>query len=231
MGTSSARRAPRTASWRAAKAAATRYMSPEGGTPAAAQEMISLYLTALEETRAGCGEDLLADFIRTRKAAQELGAYLLEGAGSGSERASPRPHWQPEDGSLEGAVVRTAVAAALRSGIVPTASASPEEAARQVGRFLATVLHYRLLLDLGEPLEAAAPGGRTFRQRLALPRDMITTAAAAAVAAAGPPPPGSWRGLAGWQWLTRVLTALWQELRSGPPPGGGATIIPDPLKK
>jgi hypothetical protein len=47
MGTSSARRGPTSALWRAAKGAATRYLSPEGGGSVTAQEVVAQYLAAL----------------------------------------------------------------------------------------------------------------------------------------------------------------------------------------
>ena len=50
MGTSSARRGPTTALWRAAKGAATRYLSPEAGGEVSAREVVARYLAALEET-------------------------------------------------------------------------------------------------------------------------------------------------------------------------------------
>ena len=47
MGTSSARRAPTTRRWRLAKAAATRYLSPESGGAVDAREVAARYVAAL----------------------------------------------------------------------------------------------------------------------------------------------------------------------------------------
>ena len=50
MGTSSARRGPTTGLWRAAKGAATRYLSPAAGGEVSAREVAARYLAALAET-------------------------------------------------------------------------------------------------------------------------------------------------------------------------------------
>ena len=57
MGTSSARRGPTTGLWRAAKGAATRYLSPAAAGEVSAREVVARYLAALEETP-GQGEAL-----------------------------------------------------------------------------------------------------------------------------------------------------------------------------
>src|SRR4030042_201508 len=76
MGTSSARRGPTTGLWRAAKGAATRYLSPGAGGEVNAREVAARYLAALAETP-GQGEALAA-FRFTRKVGQDLGALGLE---------------------------------------------------------------------------------------------------------------------------------------------------------
>ena len=76
MGTSSARRGPTTGLWRAAKGAATRYLSPGAGGEVSAREVAARYLAALAETP-GQGEALAA-FRFTRKAGQDLGALGQE---------------------------------------------------------------------------------------------------------------------------------------------------------
>ena len=89
MGTSSARRGPTTGLWRAAKGAATRYLSPGAGGEVSAREVVARYLAALEETP-GQGEALAA-FRFTRKAAQDLGAFWQEVAARGWEAALAGP--------------------------------------------------------------------------------------------------------------------------------------------
>ena len=127
MGTSSARRGPTTALWRAAKGSATRYLSPAAGGEVSAREVVSRYLAALAETP-GQGEALAA-FRVTRKVAQELGALgeeaaargwdaALAGRGLASLAGGPPELLAPgvagvlagSGGGLEEAVVRTALA-------------------------------------------------------------------------------------------------------------------------
>jgi hypothetical protein len=129
MGTSTARRGPGTAVWRLAKAAATRYLSPEGGAPMEAREVVRRYVAALEDTQVSQGQDLSAGFRLTRKAAQCLGEFGDAAAESGlaaalaawglAEAAQSSPEaavlalaaaWVAEDGGLEAAVARSAMA-------------------------------------------------------------------------------------------------------------------------
>ena len=88
MGTSSARRGPTTGLWRAAKGAATRYLSPGAGGEVSAREVVARYLAALAETP-GQGEALAA-FRFTRKVGQDLGALGQEVEARGWEAALAR---------------------------------------------------------------------------------------------------------------------------------------------
>jgi hypothetical protein len=229
MGTSSARRGPTTGLWRAAKGAATRYLSPAAGEGASAQEVAARYLAALAET-SGQG-DRLAAFRVTRKAAQDLGAFWQEVAGQGWGLAlkawglaplaqGPAELMAPgvsgvlagSGGGLEEAVVRTALATVLREAVQSLDRPEPAQIVRQ---FLVTAVHLRLTLDLGEPLEAAA--GRHGRLRDGLNRIQAVIEAGAPEAEAFPskPPatPGYWQGLTGWTWVTELMAALLARLR------------------
>ncbi len=132
MGTSTARRGPSTAAWRIAKGTATRYLAPEGSAPVEAHEVVRRYVAALEESSAFQGQDLLAEFRLTRKAAQSLGEFVdlvsdaglaaaLEASGC-KDLAQLRPAelipglaqaWVEGQGTLEAAVARVALATSL----------------------------------------------------------------------------------------------------------------------
>jgi len=178
MGTSTARRGPSTATWRWAKGSATRYLSPEGATAVEAREVVCRYVAALQETGDAQGQDLLGQFRLTRKAAQSLGEFghqvtesgwvaALESWGLAElGQASPEAAisgltalWVEEDGGLEAQVARTALAKCLES--VYTAEIQKKSRVSEpdlVRSFLGEALGQRLVLDLGESLEAAAPG-------------------------------------------------------------------------
>jgi hypothetical protein len=223
MGTSTARRGPSTGAWRYAKGVATRYLSPEGSAPVEARELVSRYVAALQETGAGQGQDLLAEFRLIRKAAQCLGEFGDMVAGSGlapalaawgqAALAQSPPEvailgltsvWVEEPGGLETQVARTALAKGLAKVFAAeTATNSRLDGPALVRTFLADALCLRLALDLGEPLEAAAPGYPEYRQGLARLEDELQ--AASAVLSKDPPRPGQWQGLAGWLWTTEVL--------------------------
>jgi hypothetical protein len=205
--------------WRAAKGAATRYLSPEAGGLVRAGEVVSRYLGALEET-SGPGEALAA-FRLTRRTAQDLGALGEEAATRGWEAAlagrgltsgSPEAATVAAQvlagggGGLEAAVVRTALALTLRAAMEPGVG---PDAAQLVRRFLAAAVHVRLVLDLGESLEAAAGGYGPLREGLG----RIQAVIGAGLAGTGdlPPSPGQvshWQGLAGWTWVTAVLVGF-----------------------
>ena len=206
MGTSSARKPPSGRHWRAAKAAAGRYLAA-GAEPVRAEEVLERYMAALtagEEGQPG-------PFRLARQVAQELGAFWEEQSGKSAAggqsslavlaRAQTLADaWVPEDGSLESAACRTALVATLCAHLP-----SPTPAATAVVRdFLAQVVAVRLYLDLGETLEALAGDCA----RLEEGWQGLRRAAAAALAVPEPPPPGAWRKLAGWLWLTRVLEGL-----------------------
>jgi hypothetical protein len=224
MGTSSARRGPTTGLWRAAKGAATRYLSPGAWAGTSAQEVAARYLAALAETP-GQG-DRLAAFRVTRKAAQDLGAWGQEVADRGWGLAltawgmaplARGPAWTlapgvsavlaGSGGGLEEAVVRTALAT-----VVGEAVKSPDrpDPAQMVRQFLVTAVHLRLCLDLGEPMEAAAGGHRRLRDGLNRIQAVIEAGAPAAEVFPWEPPatPGHWQGLTGWAWVTELLAAL-----------------------
>jgi hypothetical protein len=193
-----------------------------------AREVVSRYLAALAETP-GQGEALAA-FRVTRKVAQDLGALGQEVAVRGWEAAlagrglAPLAGGPPEllapgvagvlagsGGGLEEAVVRTALALVVREAVQ---SRDRMEPAQVVRRFLVTAVHLRLVLDLGEPLEAAA--GSSGRLRDGLSRIMARIEAGALAANDAPPAPpdtpGLWQGLTGWTWVTGVMAGLLKNL-------------------
>jgi len=232
MGTSSARRGPTSWFWRRAKGAATRYLAPEVGTGLEAREVVSRYLAALEESAGVENQGLLGVFRLTRKAAQNLGDFvgqaatqgwettleawgLAAGAGQPGELAAPALAGiliEP-DGSLEGAVARSSLAAVVREA----GSARQDRPAEMVTQFLAESLYQRLVLDLGEPLEAAGRSFGQWRQGLDGLRTWIAGVAAMAEPLE-PPPPELWRGLAGWNWVTLTLENLLRHLLTSPSP-------------
>ena len=231
MGTSSARRAPTTWFWRRAKGAAGRYLAPEGGVGLEAREVVSRYLAALREDAGPGSQSWLADFRLTRKVGQNLGAFLGEVASQGWEAAlgawglsgaagPPREmamaaltgSLMEADGSLEGAVARSSLAAVLQD----FAASKQVAPAQVVRRFLAETLYQRLVLDLGEPLEAASRNYGHWRQGLEGLKSWITRAGASE-GPEEPLPPPQWRGLGGWQWVTAVLEKMLGQLL-GPSP-------------
>jgi hypothetical protein len=234
MGTSSARRGPTTGLWRAAKGAATRYLSPGAAGEVSAREVAARYLAALAETSAQ-GEALAA-FRFTRKVAQDLGALGQEAAARGWEavlkdRGLASMAQEPPEmlapgvsallagsgGSLEEAVVRTALALVIRQAIQAPDRPDPAQMVRQ---FLVAAVHLRLALDLGESLEAAAGSYGRLREGLSRIKAAIEASAAAPSAPPGPPnTPGHWQGLTGWTWVTEVMAALIKDLEQGDPPG------------
>jgi hypothetical protein len=220
--------------WRAAKGAATRYLSPGAGGEVSAREVVARYLAAVKETP-GAG-DRLAAFRVTRKVAQDLGALLQEVAARGWEAAmeahglAPLAQEPPEllasgvsgmlagsGGGLEEAVVRTGLALVI--GPVVQSRDRPQPA-QMVRRFLVTALYLRLALDLGESLEAAAGSSGRLRDGLGRIKAVIEAGAGAAGAPSVPPAtPGLWQGFTGWTWVTEVMAGLMQNLEQGDPPG------------
>ena len=222
MGTSSARRAPTTRFWRRAKGAAARYL----GVGLEAREVVARYLAALGEDTGSGRQGLLAGFRLTRKAGQNLGAFVgdvatrgwdaaLEAWGLSGEAGPPREIAAPAlagallepDGSLEGAVARSSLAAVLQD-VGPPAKVAPAQA---VSRFLAESLYQRLVLDLGEPLEAASLSCGHLWEGLDGLRSWIT-GAAAVQQPDEPPTPEQWRGLAGWTWVSLTLENMLERL-------------------
>jgi len=220
--------------WRAAKGAATRYLSPGAGAEVSAREVVARYLAALKETP-GQGEALAA-FRVTRKAAQDLGALWQEVASRGWEAALEAEDLAPlvrepastqaigvsgalagNGGGLEAAVVRTAMASVLRESMQSQDRPDPAQVVRQ---FLVTALHLRLALDLGESLEAAAVGFGRLRDGLSRIKAVIEAGALPAGARPEPPAtPGLWQGFTGWTWVTEVMAGLMGNLEQGDPPG------------
>ncbi len=240
MGTSSARRAPTTRLWRLAKGAATRYMSPEGGGSVTAGEVVARYVAALEESGGAAEASALAAWRLTRKVGQDLGAWAAQIHSQGWQAAlaarglEPLASEPPEivtpglsaalggkGGSLEEAVARTALTEVLRGrGTAPSSlpdqdpgSGAPAPG-KLVGQFLATALYLRLALDLGEPLEAAAPSLSRLLLGMAGIRQPIEHALdQARIAAAEPRSPEQWSGLAGWTWVTGMVQELVRQLK------------------
>ncbi|MFA4902941.1 MAG: hypothetical protein WC600_09360 [Desulfobaccales bacterium] len=223
MGTSSARRGPTTALWRAAKGAATRYLSPEGGGELNAREVVTRYLAAAEETP-GQG-DRLAVFRFTRKVGQELGAFGEEVKAQGWERSlqerglAPLVHGEVtmlaqglsgvlagSGGGLEEAAVRTTLALVLRRALQSGDEATPANLVRQ---FLATAVALRLAQDLGEPLEAAAGSYGRLKDGFNHIKQLIEVNIPEENEQPAPPiSPDHWQGLAGWIWVTEIMAAL-----------------------
>lgn len=222
MGTSSARRGPTTALWRAAKGAATRYLAPEGIGAVTAREVVARYLAALEETP-GQG-DRLAAFRFTRKVGQDLGAFWEEVNAQGWERSlqerglAALAHSESAllvqgvsevlaagGGGLEEAVVRVALALVLRPVVQSQDRIAPAHVVRQ---FLATALYLRLALDLGEPLEAAAGSFRLLKDGLDHIKTLIEANIPADGQSAPPDTDEHWQGLPGWTWITAIMTDL-----------------------
>jgi hypothetical protein len=227
MGTSSARRGPTTALWRSAKGAATRYLSPEGAGAVTAREVVARYLAALEETP-GQG-DRLAVFRFTRRVAQDLGAFWEEVHSRGWEESlqarglAPLGHGAAaivaqglsgvlagSGGGLEEAVGRTSLALVLRRARQPGDQATPANLVRQ---FLATALTLRLVLDLGEPLEASAGSHGRLKDGINRVKELIEGNILRTDGQPEPPAtPEHWQGLPGWVWVTEMMTALMARL-------------------
>ncbi len=238
MGTSAARRGPTSRRWRLAKGAATRYLSPEGGRPVTAREVVARYAAALEETTGPEGLDLLGSFRLTRKTGQNLGDFLTVAAAQGWDAALAR--WGLEDllgqasdlqaqalsasltgasGSLEEAATRTALVQTIMNWMVrkePPPLPSPEapgtSPAAMVCRFLADALYVRLVHDLGEPLEAAGHSYAHLRQGLEGLKRWVEQALGRAIIPVSPNQE-QWPGLAGWTWVTQVMDALFRQLK------------------
>lgn len=224
MGTSTARRTPGIRVWRMAKVTATRYLSPAAGQPVTARELVSRYITALKEGTESEG-GALAAFRLTRKVGQQLGAFCQHSRKEGlpaalsawGVSAAPLPEsqalahglatlWLDETGSLEEAALRPALVGSLLEWfrtVKDDPGPAKTEAFRIVKSFLAAALCHRLVFDLGEPLEAVAPGWRPLAAALAGIQQEITQAVDAAAEAASSP--ANWQGLEGWVWVTRVL--------------------------
>ncbi len=193
-----------------------------------AREVVRRYVAALEESSVAQGQDLLAEFRLTRKAAQALGEFGDLVAASGlavalesfglkdlaqlpPEEAIPglTQNWLEEQGSLEAAVARTALAMCLgRALTLDQAALSRIDGASLVRSFLVIVLSQRLAFDLGESLEAAAPSWPAYQQGLVRLQEEL--AAATVEITDNPPDTGQWRGLAGWIFVTRTLQSLLQ---------------------
>ena len=235
MGTSTARRGPSTGAWRIAKGTATRYLAPEGASPVEAREVVRRYVAALEESSAHQGQDLLAEFRLTRKAAQSLGEFVdlasdaglaaaLEASGC-KDLAQLRPAelvpglaqaWVEGQGTLEAAVARVALATCLGKVL----KSDPTNVSRKLGpylvrSFLAAAICQRLAFDLGESLESAAAGWPEYQDALARLQGELM--GAAAEVPDDPPGTGQWRRLAGWLWVTRILEHVLDRFRDAGP--------------
>ncbi len=243
MGTSSARRGPTGPFWRLAKRAASRYLSPGTAGRVAAREVAARYVAALgEESGPPDLAGALAAFRLTRRVAQNLGAFYCQAASrgwpaaldawglkeaAGEEAAAVPAHslsaaLELPGGGLEQAVAHTALMGLLlqqppggrgAGDFVPVPVPVPE-AARLVRRFLGDAFSLRLLLDLGESLEAAAPGFSPLKQgSLEISRWIEQAAADPSLAAPPLRSPEDWLGLPGWTWVTGMLQGLLLQLR------------------
>lgn len=231
MGTSSARRGPTTRLWRLAKGAATRYLSPDSAAAVEAREVAARYVAALGEAGGPGPAGALAAFRLTRKVAQNLGAFGCQADSEGWPAAlgalglqdlSHKPETLAhslaailgEAGEgLEEAVAHTALVGVLLKLPEPGSSASTPEAAQLVGGFLADAFCARLTLDLGESLEAAAPGFVPLRQGLAEIAACLSLAVETGRPQTSPPlTPTEWQGLPGWTWVTEMMAALLSRL-------------------
>ena len=217
MGTSTARRGPSGRFWRAARAAGTRYLAPEEGGLVTAREVAARYVAALEESAGPEESGLLGAFRLTRKVAQDLGAFWAGAAAPQQMRPLDLAAALagPEAG-LEAEVARASLAAVLiklPSGLngSPSPIIRSEPAPALVSRFLASCLYHRLAFDLGESLEAAAPGWGRLRERMEELRVLITGPEGQGL----PRGPDSinWQGLPGWIWVTEELTSLIRRLK------------------
>jgi hypothetical protein len=215
MGTSAARRAPTSRLWRQAKNAATRYISPEGGGAVTAGEVAARYLAALGEAEQGP----LAAFRRSRKVAQDLGAWAALESPDWGELAGQPPEVRAQGvaAALAGAGGGLEDAVAHASLVQVLTEFAPDQPAPEllVAWFLAGALYLRLNLDLGEPLEAAGENFSRLRRGLDEIHRVIEQAAGAPAPEA-PADPEAWRGLAGWTWVTRVLEAMLSRLMADP---------------
>ena len=236
MGTSSARRGPTGRLWRLAKGAATRYLSPGNAAAVEAREVAARYVAALGEAGEPGSAGALAALRLTRKVAQNLGAFgcqvdtegwpaALDALGIRDLPAEPAALAQflstvpgAPGGGLEEAVAHTALVGVLLKLPEPGPSASAPGAPWLVGRFLSSAFHLRLNLDLGESLEAAAPGFVPLRQGL----EQIAACISLAVESGrpqvvqAPRTPEHWLGLPGWTWVTETMAALLSHLTSAP---------------
>lgn len=241
MGTSSARRGPTGPLWRLAKRAAGRYLAPQAGAGVAAGEVAARYVAALAEDGASGLAGALAAFRLTRKVAQNLGAWASQAAVAGwpaaldawglKSAAGEEVPAQALSAALEvpGGGLEQAAAHAALVGILlelpaqrrgGEASRSVPEAEQLVRRFLTEAFLVRLALDLGESMEAAAPGASPLKHGLAgISRWLEKAAAAESPAAPTLRSPQDWLGLPGWIRVTRMLEALLLHLRDqGLPP-------------
>ena len=128
----------------------------------------------------------------------------------------------PEQAALEapGGGLEQAVAHTALMGILPKLPRAPgqgEGPARQVRRFLVEAFGLRLALDLGESLEAAAPGISSLRQGLTGLAAWIERAARLPNLPPAPLTPEEWLGLPGWTWVSSLLTGLILNLAGSSP--------------
>jgi hypothetical protein len=240
MGTSAARRAPTGRWWRLAKGAATRYLSPEKEGGVEVREVAARYLAALEGSAGEAGQGVLAAFSLTRKVAQDLGAFWTQAVSQGWEAALdawgvPQLKGQPPEiaalglsaalagpgSGLEEAVARTALAKALLRHLpfqdylkLGSGPSSVPEPHLVVQHFLGTALSRRLVLDLGESLEAAGRDFRRLQAGLAGLTEYITKAALDSPITS-PTQAEQWRGLTGWLRVTQIIETLHKILVGG----------------
>lgn len=126
--------------------------------------------------------------------------------------------WVGAGGGLEAAVARASLITVLLSSLsgringtpkpssLPSADSLTFDPPGLVGRFLTTAFYQRLVLDLGESLEAAAGDGNRLQRGLSGLRELIDRAGERA--AGEKLVPEHWHGLAGWLWVTGVAAAM-----------------------
>ena len=111
------------------------------------------------------------------------------------------------EGGLEAAVARVSLARVWLQAANNRGAPAGAAPGQLVQRFLATSLHLRLALDLGEPLEAAGAGYRQIQEGLEALRNCVEESREAPAPGASLHP-DDWQGLPGWTWVTRAMEML-----------------------
>lgn len=190
MGTSMARRAPRSKSWQAAKATASRFSSPNNTGQVTAAEVVGRYVVAVQDSYGTVKQTARAEIMpQLQHVARNLGRFCQTLARQGRESAlkesglESRPDQPPHElipalvdalagpgATLEEAVARSALSTILAersedylSGLRDVSAAAVADKVRQ---FLAEAVFQKLASDLGESIEAHAGAVAAGGQRL-----------------------------------------------------------------